>query len=367
VEIFVKITPTLSGYLAKRYIMNMLFVLGLLLAIVYLFESVELIRRAAKRDDTPLFLVLQMSLLKLPQQGQMLLPFAILYSAMFTFWQLTRRYELVVVRAAGFSFWQFLAPIIGVAIVAGLLHMTVINPVSSLLIAKFQRLERTVIERKESQIALFKDGLWLRQDTDEGYVILQAPKIQQATWSMKNPMALFFTKEDQYLRRIDAASAVLEQEQWIFRDVIVQKPEGPAHQDEYVLPTSLTRADVENSFSLPSSMSFWRLPAHIQTLEETGFDPSRLQVYYQNLLSQPLMFVAMVLLAACVAMRPPRMYGTLGLIVIGVFIGFVVFFMSSFLQAMGSSRQIPVVMAAWAPALISFLLGLGVMINFEDG
>ncbi len=362
-----KLSPTLSGYLAKRYLINMLYMLLVLLAVVYLFESVELLRRASKKSDISVLLVLQMGLFKLPQEGQVLLPFAILYSAMFTFWQLTRRYELIVVRAAGFSFWQFLAPIIGVAICAGILHMMVINPVSSVLIAKFQRMERAIIEQKESQIALFRDGLWLRQDTREGYVILQAPKITQATWSMKNPMALFFTKDDQYLRRIDAASAKLEQNEWVFEDVTIQKADGAVHEDRFVLPTSLTRADVENSFSFASSMSFWRLPAHIQTLEETGFDPSRLKVYYQNLLSQPLMFAAMVLLAACVAMRPPRLYGTLGLVIIGVFIGFVVFFMSSFLQAMGSSRQIPVLLAAWAPALISFLLGLGVMINLEDG
>ncbi len=362
-----KLSPTLSLYLARRYLVNLLYVLLILLAIVYLFESVELIRRATKREDIPLGFVLQLGLLKLPKEGQMLLPFAVLYSAMFTFWQLTRRHELMVVRSAGFSFWQFMAPIVGVAVLAGILHMTVINPVSSVLISKFERLERTVIEQKESQIALFKEGLWLRQITDEGYVILHAKKIQPPGWTMQNPLALFFTKDDQYLRRMDASRAKLEDDRFVFEDITINQADGATHQDLFILPTSLTRSDVEDSFSLASSMSFWRLPSHIQTLEETGFDSSRLRVYYQTLLAQPLMFAAMVLLAAAVAMRPPRMHGTLGFIVVGVFIGFVVFFMSSFLQAMGSTRQIPVPMAAWAPALISFLLGLGVMINVEDG
>jgi lipopolysaccharide export system permease protein len=124
---------------------------------------------------------------------------------------------------------------------------------------------------------------------------------------------------------------------------------------------------VENSFSSPSTMSFWRLPSHIQTLEETGFDPARLRVSYQSLLAQPLLFAAMILLAASVALRPPRTHGTLILIIVGVFLGFLIFFMSSFLEAMGSTRQIPVPLAAWSPALISFLLGLGVMMNLEDG
>jgi lipopolysaccharide export system permease protein len=362
-----KISTTLSRYLARTYFMNMLLLLGILLAIIYLFDAVELIRRASKKSDIPLTLVLQMVFLKLPKEGQILLPFAILYSAMFTFWQLTRRYELVVVRAAGFSFWQFLAPIMIVAIMAGFLHMGVINPIGALLTAKYEQMERGIIEQKENQIALFKEGLWLRQTTGEGYVILHSRKIHQPGWSLQNPTALFFTNEDQYLRRIDATSAQLEVDRWVFEDVNIQEAQGAVRQNIYILPTTLTRADVEDSFSSPSTMSFWRLRSHIQTLEETGFDPTRLKVYYQSLLAQPLLFAAMVLLAASVAMRPPRAHGTLVLIMAGVFIGFVIFFMSSFLQAMGSTRQIPVPLAAWSPALISFLLGLGVMMNLEDG
>ncbi|MCF6320014.1 MAG: LptF/LptG family permease, partial [Proteobacteria bacterium] len=82
-----------------------------LFAVIYLFDTVELIRRASKRGDIPISLILQMGLLKLPEVGQTIFPFAVLFSAMYTFWQLTRQYELIVVRASGFSVWQFLLPI----------------------------------------------------------------------------------------------------------------------------------------------------------------------------------------------------------------------------------------------------------------
>jgi lipopolysaccharide export system permease protein len=114
-------------------------------------------------------------------------------------------------------------------------------------------------------------------------------------------------------------------------------------------------------------MSFWNLPGHIQTLESTGFETSRLRVHYHNLLSQPLFLAAMVLLAATVAMRPPRNGGTLILFAAGIFIGFLVFFMSSYLQALGYSSQIPPILSAWSPAIICFLLGLSMIIHLEDG
>ena len=77
--------------------------------------------------------------------------------------------------------------------------------------------------------------------------------------------------------------------------------------------------------------------------------------------------MAMVLLAASVSLRPPRLRGTSVLVVAGVIIGFFVFFASSFLQALGASQQIPVFVAAWFPAFISFLLGIGALMTLEDG
>src|SRR5690606_11324081 len=114
---------TLNRYLAKTYFYNMLMLLSVLLAVIYLFDTVELLRRASKYDDIPLMLVLQMGLLKLPEVGQVLFPFAVLFSAMFTFWHLTRRNELIVVRAAGFSVWQFLTPIIAVVIAVAIFQI----------------------------------------------------------------------------------------------------------------------------------------------------------------------------------------------------------------------------------------------------
>lgn len=382
-----KITRTLSSYLAKRYLTNLFILLSALLAVIYLFDTVELIRRASKHGDIPISLVLQMGILKLPKVGQTLFPFAVLFSAMFTFWQLTRRYELIVVRASGFSVWQFLLPIAAVGVLFGITQMTIINPIGAVLIGKFEEMERIHLKRQENHIAVFQEGLWLKQailiESDEeyttgahtqkpalisGYIVLHAQKIKQPEWVLENVTILYFTDNNTFLQRTDAKTAKLSENMWHLRDVKIHKEHSaPAIEKTYKLPTTLTRQDIEESFSSPQSMSFWKLPAYIKTLEQTGFDATGLKVYYHNLLSQPLMFCAMILLAAAVSMRPPRSRGTLPMVITGIFIGFIVFFLSSFLQALGSSQQIPVIMAAWSPALISFLLGLSVMMNLEDG
>lgn len=365
-----KLTPTLSFYLARLYALNFAAILFILLGIVYLFDTLELLRRAAGNEDMGLGLILQMGLYKLPDLGQMLLPFAVLFSAMFTFWLLSRRHELVVLRASGFSVWQFLAPVMAVAALVGVFQFSILNPVGAALLGKYESLEANYLSREKSLVTLFGEGLWLRQiaPQDQSYIILHADRITLPEWQMNGVMALFFDSEDGFQKRIDAGTAQLADGQWVFNGVMVHQPKTPPEsRPSLSLPTALTTSEIEESFSSPRAHSFWRLPGYIRTLTETGFDATSLKIHFNTLLAQPVLFLAMVLLAATVSLRPPRSQGTFGLIVSGVIIGFLVFFLSSFLQAMGSSQQIPVLLAAWSPAIVTLLLGLAVMLNLEDG
>lgn len=364
-----KIPATLGRYLSRLYVQNLLILLAILAGIIYLFDTVELLRRAGKRADVPLSLVLEMGALKVPEAAQVTLPFAILFSAMFTFWQLGRRSELAVLRAAGLSVWQFLGPFLAVSVLAGFLHMMAINPVGSVFLGKFEQLERDRLTREKSLVTLFREGLWLRQPGPEGgESVLHAARIQLPEWRLHDVMVLSFSEEGKLVRRIDAPGADLKDGNWIFSDAEINAfPGSVENRVTYTLPTDLTPGRIEESFSSPESMSFWRLPHHIGTMESAGFDATGLHIHFQSLLSQPLLFAAMILLAACVSLRPPRAGGAVLFAAGGLLVAFVVFFVSSYLQALGASHQIPAVLAAWSPALICLLLGLGVILHLEDG
>jgi lipopolysaccharide export system permease protein len=365
------ISSTLGKYLGRNYALNMFFMLAVLLGIIYLFDTVELLRRASKRDDVPLSLILQMGLLKLPEVGQMIFPFAVLFSAIFTFWQLTRRHELIIVRASGFSIWQLLSPILFVGVGFGVFQISVINPVSAMLLSKFEQLESNyLINSSAHHVALFNEGLWLRQAGPEGrgYFVFHAENIQMPEWKLQKTMGLFFDDQDNFIYRLDSPTAFLKEGKWQFNDATVNKPNKEMEQAPvYTLSTNLTPQEIEESFSSPETISIWKLPSFIKIIDSTGFDSTKLKIHFQSLLSQPLLYASMILLAASVSMRPPRYKGTLIMIIAGVFIGFVVFFMTSFLKALGVSHQIPVLLAAWSPAVVTLLFGLAVILNLEDG
>jgi lipopolysaccharide export system permease protein len=361
----------LSRYLANQYVLGLLGFLFVLLSIVYLLDTIELLRRAVKRDDVevPLTLVLQMGFFKLPDVTQVVLPFAVFFSAMLTFWSLNRRLELAVIRAAGLSVWQFLLPVLTTAFVCGLIYITIIHPVGAVLLGKFEQFENRYLGTQKNLVTVFQDGFWIRQkESAAGEVILNADKITLQDFSFHNVMGLAFSKSGELVSRLDAEHARLEPGFWIFEDVhITQDGTADQYRDEYKLATNLTRYEIEESFASPETVPFWQIPSFIRVLEATGFNSTRLKVHFHYLLSLPVMFAAMILLAAAVSLRPPRSRQTVLMVALGIALAVLVFFMSSYLQALGASQQIPPVLAAWTPALVTFLLGLTVILNTEDG
>ncbi len=75
----------------------------------------------------------------------------------------------------------------------------------------------------------------------------------------------------------------------------------------------------------------------------------------------------MVLIAAIFAMRGTTR-GGIGLVVGGtVLTGFMLFFLTYLALALGRTGNLPVGLAAWAPAGVSLMLGVSLLLHFEDG
>lgn len=363
-----RISPTLSTYIGRQFLLCFLGVLFTLVAIVFLFDVIELLRRSAGRAGASVELVIQLSLLKLPKLAQEMVPFVVLFSAMIAFWRLTRSHELTVVRAAGVSVWQFLFPVVGAAVFIGALVLAIFNPVSAVFYAKHEQLEAQLFRGRSNLLAVSPTGVWLRQAEGTTNSVVHALRVSSQDFELYDVIIFTFEGQDKFVGRIDAASARLEPGYWLLRDAWVTSPDRPGRQErEYRLPTEMTRERIQDGFAAPETISFWDLPSFIRTLETAGFSAVRHRLYWHRSIAGPLLLFAMVLIAATFSLRPPRRGGAMRMVVGGVGAGFVLFFLSNLVAALGQSSSVPVVLAAWAPAAVSTLLGVSMLLHLEDG
>lgn len=363
-----RLSLTLSFYLARQFLFWVFAVLVVFAMTAFVFDTIELLRRAAGKPNTTIDIVLRMAVLKLPHLTQELVPFVVLSAALMTFFRLTRSHELTVARASGVSVWQFMLPALAIALLIGGLKITVFNPLTSAFYANFERLEAGFLRGRTSLLAMSSTGLWLRQVDGDTNAVIHALRVSSQDLELFEVTMFNFAERDRFVSRIDAASARLEPGAWRLREAWTTGPGRPSRfSAELSLPTDMTLERIQESFASPETISFWELPQFIAMLESAGFSAKRHRLHLHRLLSTPLVLLAMVLIAATFALRPPRRGGGPALVAAGIATGFLFYFLNNLVSALGEGATLPVVLAAWTPGGIWALAGLSMLLHLEDG
>jgi lipopolysaccharide export system permease protein len=358
---------TLYRYLAIHFLIGVGIVYGTFLMLAFSIDVVDLINRTAGHNVTS-SVIIGMALMQLPNLGQKLLPFAVLLGGVFAFARLSRNQELIATRAAGLSAWDFLAPPLVVAMMIGIFAVVVFTPVSSRLLAQFAALEAKYIRGEESQLAVSQNGLWLRQGDEQRQSVIHALRVADQGVRLEDVDVFLYGANDHFLGRIDARSAQLRPRAWLLHEAWVSGADGvPVHHPTYELATTMTAAQIQESFASPDTLSFWALPGFIRAAQNAGFAATRYELYFYTLLALPLLFAAMVLMAASFSLRIQRGSGVGRVVLISALSGFGVYFFSDLTRALGTSGILPVLLAATAPALAAILIGMTLVFHQEDG
>jgi lipopolysaccharide export system permease protein len=348
---------TLARYFGFRFLKSVTGSFFGVVALAAMIDYVELLRRSSDWPNATALILAEISVFRVPQLSERIMPFAVLVGAMSCYLALSRRLELVIARAAGVSAWQFVAPSMIVAFLFGVVATAVYNPVAAVLHERSKRLEAEMMGEVAGSAAQENSGgFWVRQRSADGAAIINARSSREQGSQLGSVSVYTFDSAGQFQERIEAKRATLDQGYWRFEDTrIYASGSPPVLQDSYRLATNLTLEQVRESFATPETVPFWRLVA-------AGY---RLQ--YQQLLSRPFLLTAMVLLAASVSLRFFRFGGVQKMVLGGISAGFLLFVLSKFTEDMSKSELLSPVMAAWIPVLVGSLAGFVVLLHQEDG
>jgi lipopolysaccharide export system permease protein len=362
------ISWTLSRYLGVQFATSVGVVFGMCVTLGFVIDIVELLNRTAGKDAVPLTTILGMALLKLPNLTEKMMPFAVLFGAIWSFARMTRSQELVIARASGISAWLFLAPALIVSLLIGAFMTTVYNPFAARLISRYEELEARYIRGRSSMLAVSSNGLWLRQGDEKGQTVIHALRVSDSGLRLQDVILFIYEGRDNFRGRIDAKSAALKKGKWHLERAWVTGPDRPAvFYPSLDVKTSLTPNQIQESFATPDTIAFWDLPTFIGQAEAAGFSATKHRLHYHALLAGPMLLCAMIFVAAAFSLRLARLGGAARLILSGVMTGFLLYFFTDVTHAMGISGIVPVALAAWAPASTALLLGMASLFNQEDG
>src|SRR5271168_4588655 len=143
---------TLSRYFGMRFLTSVLGSFIGVVALAAMIDYVELMRRGADWPNATPWLLAKISMYRVPQLTERIMPFSVLVGTMSCYLNLSRRLELVIARAAGVSAWQFVTPAMIAAFLFGTVATTIYNPISATLHERSKRLEADVVGEAPSAL-----------------------------------------------------------------------------------------------------------------------------------------------------------------------------------------------------------------------
>jgi len=365
---------TLTLYITRRFLANMIKVQMGIFVLILLLNSTEQLR-IVQGKNLDFGEIMALVFATIPQILYQTFPLVALLTSLFTFIALSRSSELVIVRASGISALKILIGPIVLSTILGALMVAVFNPIVAASNRKVVDIHASFDKKPNSQLSVSEDGLWLRQANVASQFVIQARYTNSDGTYLSSVRFHEFTPAGLLVRRIEARHAqllagewrLLDATQWRFLDKSLKETSDIGHFDALIVPTDLTSEKIVESFVAPDKMSIWRIPAFIRQLHASGFTTVRHKLFFQSQLSIPLLLGSMVLLGAVFAVRPSRFGQTGVMALMAVLSGFMLFALKNVAESLGQAQEVPIMLAAWATPAAIALIALSMILHFEDG
>jgi LPS export ABC transporter permease LptF/LPS export ABC transporter permease LptG len=347
-------------YLLERFFYYFLLLLAAFVLIFDAFTLFDLLGDISK-NHIPISIVLNYFRYLVPLMLYQLAPLATLVATLVTLAVLAKNNEVIAFKASGISLYRIVLPLtLAGCLVAG--GMFLLD--DSFLPYANQRQDalRNEIKGRPAQTYFQPAHQWIFGENSKIYNYELFDPDQQLFGGLSvfelDPVSF------QMKRRVFASRATWEatQNTWVLTGGWVRDFDANGKETKYepfkvtslaelTEPPNYFRREVRQSYQ----MNWKQLSAYIRSLQQAGFDTSRLSVQWQKKFAFPLIAAVIVFLGAPFAFLTGTR-GAIGGVAVAVGVGIVYWATAALFEAMGSVGQLPPILAGWAPdAIFGFL------------
>ena len=345
----------INKYIGKEFLKIIIvtsiifFTLGFLMN---LFEEINFFKEIDVSINTPIIL----SLLFTPSLLHNFFPFVILLSGMWFFLKIKKTDELTAINISGMSNLSIIIVPGIISIILGIFFMTAINPVTSILVKKYEMIKGSYEKDQEYLAAITENGIWIKEKNIQKNNIIRSSQLKNE--NLLNLTIYEFDRENNFVRRIEAKSANISSLKWLLKDVRIINSDGLVTPEDVENISYISMYDIKKIKSLYSNLdtiSFWNLENEIKLLEERGYSTNEVQAKLQRSFAFPFFLLSMLLLSSFFTLGTRFSESNWTYVFMTIISSILIFFFNDFSAMLGTTEKLPIEIAVWMPIAIIFI------------
>ena len=345
----------INKYLSKEFLkvtINTILVFFALGFIMNLFEEINFF----KDIDVGIYIPILLSSIIVPSLLYNMLPFILLISGIWFFRKIKKSDEVTAMKISGMSNLSVIIVPSIIAVLIGILFITSINPITSVLVKKYETIKGGYERDKNYLAAITKNGIWIKEKDSQKNNIIRSENLMGE--NLMNITIYQFDKNNNFDRRIEAESANISSLNWILKNVRIIDDKGKilSKNVKNISYTSIYDLDkIKSLYSNLETVSFWNIGNEIKLLEERGYSTKQMETKLHKSFAFPFFLLAMVLLSGVFTLGTSQKENTFKYVFFGIITCVLIYFFNDFSSALGKTEKLAVEVAVWMPIIIIFI------------
>ena len=345
----------INKYLVKEFIKtvaNVILVCFCLGFIVNLFEEINFF----KDTDVGIYLPIMMTTLFVPTLLYNMFPFIVLLSGIWFFLKIKKSDEVTAMKVFGMSNFSIIIVPGLVAILLGVFFVTSINPITSVLVMKYETIKGDYERDLDYLAAITENGIWIKEKSLGKNTIIRSSHLENE--NLVEVTIYEFDEDINFLRRIEAESANINSFKWNLENVKIIDNEGKIILKNIQNFSYISAYDLKKIKSLYSNLdtvSFWNIEDQIRLLEERGYSTREMETKLHRSLAFPFFLLSMLLLSGVFTLGTNIKENNSTYIFVAIVSSVIIYFFNDLSAVLGKTEKLPVNISVWMPIVIIFI------------
>ena len=319
--------------------------------IINIFEEM----RFSEKHGVEIYYTVLLSLLNAPTLIFEIFPFIFLISVKFFYLSLNDKNELEIFNSNGVSNLKIVFNLVIITSILGQFLLIFYYSFSSVLQSKYLDIKNNFSNTNEYLAVVNDDGLWIKEELDRNIYLIHAEKFE------KNSLrSLTITEADKYYNNkstISAKSANIASKNWQLSNVTLIENNGKSKKLKSLVYNSTFNGEIISKlFSNLNSLNVYELHKLSMSYLKIGYSNTEVKIHLNKLYSMPIFYILMTILGFIIIKKIKKIKSRFFVIMLGIFISVVVYFLNYFSSLMGNNGVLPIYLSVWTPLLILFLI-----------
>ena len=351
-------------YLLKKFLKKILLIsvfFLILVMIINLIEEANYLKETETSFSTPLLL----TLLNAPSLLYEMLPFIFLISTQFFYIEIYENKEIETLKQFGIDNFSMLKFISLTSLLVGFLIIVLFYNFSAILKNQYLQIKNEYAGDKKYLAVITKNGIWIKDNTEEGSVIINSDRIQDEF--LINTSITHIDKNFEIQKNIIAKKINIESKNWKLFDVIVTEIKNVSKKyDQYTLNSNFDLEKISNLFSDLTSLTYFELLKLEKDYKSIGYSVDEINIQKHRLYSLPILLCIMTIIASIIMIHNKFKKNLLFNLFIGIFFSVLVYYLGNFSNLLGANGQLPLVLSVWFPIVVLIFLSIISLVKINE-